>query len=246
MPDVINSYDDNLGLEKVEVPDEVLEKLKKVSVTTIWGELNRRGIPNTFMEGVKPQNSKTSFAGTAYTLRTLPTRGDAAKAQSGRVSPHSMIFRTVKKNQVVVIDARGITNTGVLGDIFASSIKALGGAALVTDGACRDGHEMEDVGLPMYTRATHPSSFNMEHVPADLNIPVQCANVLVMPGDVIVGDNFGCILIPQALAAEVADAGYEVDMRDLYSRDKVLAGQPLADWFPMTEASRAEYQASRK
>ncbi len=246
MPEVINSYDDNLGLEKVAVSDDVLEKIKKVSVTTIWGELQRRGIPNTYMEGVKPQNSKTSFAGTAYTLRFLPTRSDAVKAGSGRVSPHRAIFTTIKKNQVAVFDSRGVTDTGVLGDIFASSIKSLGGVALVTDGCCRDGHEMEDVGLPMYTRGTHPGSVGMDHIAADLNIPIQCANVLVMPGDVIVGDNFGCIVVPQALAKEVADAGYEVDLRDLYSRGKVLAGEPLADWFPMTEASRAEFDAWRK
>lgn len=238
--------EDHFGMAKVEVPESVLQTLAKCSTTTIWGTLSQAGIQNTFMEGVLPRTSKQNFAGTAQTLRTLPTRGDVAKAIQGRPNPHRASFATVGKNQVVVIDARGDHGTGVLGDIFAQSILTRGGVALVTDGAVRDLPAMEEVGLPVYTPAGNAGAFNTRHIGAELNVPVQCAGVLVIPGDVLVGDSSGVIVIPQAMAAEVAEKSWETEVRDGYSRMRVAEGAPLNEAFPMGEKMRAEYAEWRK
>lgn len=234
------------GLEPVAVPETVLAKLKQVAVTTIAGMLAQHGVRNTYLRDVMPRNAHQSFAGTAFTLRTLPTRADIAKAMQGRGSLHRETFKRVGKNEVVVIDARGDLDVGVLGDIYAAQIIANGGAALVTDGAIRDLAAMQEVELPVYARGMNSGSFPERHLAMDLNVPVQCAGVLVMPGDVLVGDPSGVIVVPQALAADVAEKGYETDMRDAFSRMKVLEGVSVDEVFPLQQSRMAEYEAWRK
>ena len=234
------------GMEPVDVPEAVLAKLKQVSVTTIAGVLSQLGVRNTYMRDVMPRNARQNFAGTAFTLRTLPTRPDVAKAMQGRGSLHRESFKRIGRNQVLVIDARGDLETGVLGDIYAAQILSNGGVALVSDGATRDLAAMQEVDLPIYTRGMHAGSFPERHIAMDLNVPVQCAGVLVMPGDVLVGDPSGVILVPQALAAEVAEKGYETDMRDAFSRMKVLEGVSVEEVFPLKPSYQPEYEAWRK
>lgn len=235
-----------IGLEPVEVPEAVLAKLKQVSVTTIAGVLSQLGVRNTYLRDVMPRNAHQNFAGTAFTLRTLPTRADVAKAMQGRPSLHRESFKRIGKNQVLVIDARGDLETGVLGDIYAAQILSNGGVALVTDGCTRDLAAMQEVDLPIYTRGAHPGAFPERHIAMDLNVPIQCAGVLIMPGDVLVGDPSGVIVVPQAMAAEVAEKGYETDLRDLFSRTKVLEGVSVDEVFPLKPSYQPEYEAWRK
>jgi regulator of RNase E activity RraA len=236
----------DVALESVVVPEAVLAKLRKVAVTTVAGMLAQLGVRNTYMRDVMPRNAHQSFAGTAFTLRTLPTRADVAKALQGRPSLHRESFKRIGKNEVLVIDARGDLDAGVLGDIYAAQILYNGGAALVTDGAIRDLAAMQEVELPVYSRGMNAGAFPERHIPIDLNVPVQCAGVLVMPGDVLVGDPSGVIVVPQALAAEVADRGYETDMRDAFSRMKVLEGVSVEEVFPLKPSRQAEYETWRR
>ncbi|HLZ69404.1 MAG TPA: hypothetical protein VKV26_05770 [Dehalococcoidia bacterium] len=236
----------DMALEPVAVPEAVLAKLKQVAVTTIAGMLAQHGVRNTYMREVMPRNAHQNFAGTAFTLRTLPTRADVAKAMQGRGSLHRETFKRVGKNEVVVIDARGDLGAGVLGDIYAATIISNGGVALVTDGAIRDLAAMQEVELPVFARGMNAGSFPERHVAMDLNVPVQCAGVLVMPGDVLVGDPSGVIVVPQALAADVAEKGFETDMRDAFSRMKVLEGVSVEEVFPLQPSRQAEYEAWRK
>jgi regulator of RNase E activity RraA len=233
-------------MEPVEVPEAVLAKIKQVSVTTIAGVLSQMGVRNTYMRDVLPRNAHQNFAGTAFTLRTLPTRNDVAQAMRGRMSLHRESFKRIGKNQVLVIDARGDLETGVLGDIYAAQILVNGGVALVTDGCTRDLPAMQEVDLPIFTRSMNAGAFGERHIPMDLNVPVQCAGVLVMPGDVLVGDASGVIVVPQAMAAEVADKGFETDMRDAFSRMKVLQGVSVEEVFPLKPSYMAEYEAWRR
>ena len=104
---------------------------------------------------------------------------------------------------------------------------------------------MQAVGLPLYSLGLTPVSFGELHGMADLNVPISCAGVLVMPGDILVGDPEGVIAIPQAVAADVAAAGVEAEGRDAFSREKVEAGHPLAEAYPLSGALRAEYEGRR-
>lgn len=236
---------DDLGSTRATVPDDVLRALTGVSIPSISGILRRLGYPNTFLSGLVPRTSAQGFVGRALTARVLPTRKDVAAAQAGVASLHRRAFETISPGDVLVIDARGDVRARVTGDILATRLKYRGAAGLVTDGAIGDLAAMQAVGLPLYSLGLTPVSFGEVHVMADLNVPISCAGVLVMPGDILVGDPEGVIAIPQAVAAEVAAAGVEAERRDEFSRRKVEAGVALADAYPLSDKLRAEYEATR-
>jgi 5-oxopent-3-ene-1,2,5-tricarboxylate decarboxylase / 2-hydroxyhepta-2,4-diene-1,7-dioate isomerase len=231
-----------LGIDRVAVSDDVLAKLKSVSIPTISQILKRRGYGNAFLSGVAPRTPQQSLAGRAFTARTLPTRKDVAATQAGAASLHRRAFETIEPGDVLVIDARGARVTG---DILATRLKYRGAAGLVTDGAIGDLAAMQTVGLPVYSRGLTPVTFGELHVMADLNVPVSCAGVLVMPGDILVADPEGVMVIPQAIAAEVAEAGLEAERKDAFSRGKVEAGYPLGEAYPLNAKLQAEYDATK-
>ena len=236
---------DDLGIGRTAVPDEVLAKLKGASIPTISGILRRLGHRNTFLSGLVPRAPLQNFVGRAFTGRALPTRPDVAKTQAGPASLHRQAFETIQAGDVLVIDARGDVGARVTGDILATRLRYRGAAALVTDGAIGDLAAMQAVGLPLYSRGLTPVSFGEVHVMADLNVPISCAGVLIMPGDILVGDPEGVVAIPQAVAAQVADEGIETERRDTFSRSKVEAGHSLNEAYPLNETLRAEYEAAK-
>jgi regulator of RNase E activity RraA len=186
-----------------------------------------------------------NFVGRAFTGRTLPARTDVSATQAGAASLHRRAFETIQAGDVLVIDARGDVGARVTGDILATRLKHSGAAALVTDGAIGDLAAVQAVGLPIYSRGVTPVVFGEVHVMADLNVPISCAGVLIMPGDVLVGDPEGVIAIPQGVAARVADEGVETERRDEFSRRKVEAGSPLAEAYPLSGRLLAEYDAEK-
>jgi regulator of RNase E activity RraA len=224
----------------------VVQRLGSISVGTLIQNLQRLGFHHQFMAGVGPRNGHCHFAGRAMTLRCLPAREDVSRLVGRDVeSLHRRAYETIDAGQALVIDARGEMGGAVGGDILASGLAARGGVALVTDGAIRDLPAMQAVDLPIFARGDHPRTFGEVHVAIDLNVPVQCAGVLVMPGDVVVGDEEGVVVIPPAVAEKLADAGEEQEQLDSFILTKVAAGVPLNEAFPPSEDIRAEYEAWR-
>jgi 5-oxopent-3-ene-1,2,5-tricarboxylate decarboxylase/2-hydroxyhepta-2,4-diene-1,7-dioate isomerase len=232
----------HLGIEPTAVPDAILEKLKGVSIPTISLILRRLGYGSTFLSGLVPRTPRQSFVGRAFTGRTLPARKDVSTTQP---SLHRQAFETIQTGDVLVIDARGDVGARVTGDVLASRLKHRGAAALVTDGAIGDLAAMQAVGLPVYSRGLTPVIFGEVHVMADLNVPISCAGVLIVPGDILVGDPEGVIAIPQGVAAQVAEEGVEAERRDAFSRSKVEAGYSLAEAYPLSGTLLAEYEAEK-
>jgi len=230
-----------------DCPQSVVDRLGAVSVGTLIQNLQRLGLHQQFMVGVEPRNAHKHFAGRAMTLRCLPAREDVSKVVGrGVESLHRRAYETIGAGQALVIDARGEMGGAVGGDILASGLAARGGVALVTDGAIRDLPAMQAVNLPIFSRGDHPRTFGEVHVAMDLNVPVQCGGVLVMPGDILVGDEEGVVVIPPAIAEKVAESGEEQERLDSFILTKVAAGIPLRDAFPPNEQIRAEYEAWRK
>jgi regulator of RNase E activity RraA len=236
----------DLGLAAVPCASEVLTTLQKVSVATLFQVLHRLGFQRTYLLGVSPRTSVQRFVGRSFTMRCLPTREDVMRSQTPATSLHRRAFETISAGQVLVIDARGDLSAGVLGDVLATRLVARGGVAVVTDGAVRDLPALQDMGLPLFARGVHTASFGQTHIASDLNIPVQCAGVLIAPGDVLVGDPEGVIAIPQAVLEQAAAAGLEQELRDTFSRRKVAAGASLSEAFPLNDRLRAEYDAWRQ
>jgi regulator of RNase E activity RraA len=113
---------------------------------------------------------------------------------------------------------------------------------LVSDGAVRDLSAMQEVDLPIYTRGIHAATFGQAHVPFDLNVPVQCAGVLILPGDILVGDEEGVVVVPQAIAVQIAAEGAEQELLDRFILSQLKAGATLDEAFPPNERLRAEFE----
>jgi regulator of RNase E activity RraA len=147
---------------------------------------------------------------------------------------------------VLVIDARGEVGAATLGNILATRLKARGAAGLVTDGALRDTPGYRKLDFPSYVKAAHAATSFLIHHPVDINVPIGCAGVLVMPGDVIVGDGEGVVAIPAAVAEAVAHDAYEQEQLEEFIQQKVAAGASILGVYPPDEQTRAEYTAWRK
>jgi 5-oxopent-3-ene-1,2,5-tricarboxylate decarboxylase / 2-hydroxyhepta-2,4-diene-1,7-dioate isomerase len=209
----------------------------------------RLGLHGYFMSGqVRPVTSATRFCGKARTLRTLPTRSDVVEAQRGGRMPnaHRQAMDEIGDGEVLVIDARGVRDAAVCGDVLASRVEALRGAAIVTDGCVRDLPGLSRLNLPIFAGGVHATLFGNRHVGIDVNLPIACGGVLVMPGDILVGDEEGVVVVPAHLEQQVADLAREQDAMDSFSLQKIREGHSLRRAFPLDAELRAEFDSSRQ
>ena len=142
-----------------------------------------------------------------------------------------------------VVDAMGSLEAATLGDILASRILTRGAAGIVSDGCVRDSPYIKRMAIPVYTRGVHPAANTSALLPYAHNDVIQCGGVTVVPGDVLLGDEEGVVVIPARLAAELAEYGPQHEDQEVFQRQKILEGRPVAEVYPMTDALRAEYVA---
>jgi regulator of RNase E activity RraA len=229
------------------VPAEVLETLKQVSIATLSSQLLKRGFRQLYLQGVAPLRPDLRLAGQAFTLRYIPAREDLEHGSSGTdfdntTNKQRLAVERVGPGDVLVIEARGDTRGASLGNILAARIKARGAAGIVTDGAFRDTPAIRAIDLPTYAREQNPNiSFTIHH-PVDLDVPIGCAGVAVLPGDVIVGDGEGAIVIPRQVAEDVARDAYEQERREAFILSKVERGSGIVGVYPPGEDTLREYE----
>src|SRR6185437_10669584 len=207
--------------------------LRKVSTATLTVQLTRRGIQTTFLGGLRPTRSDLSMVGYARTLRYVAIRADVREAMKGTPDAQKRAVESIEAGDVLVMEARGDTGAGTIGDILAARVLARGGAGIVTDGGVRDTPGVTELDIPTYYKAANASSLWNAHIPMDLDIPITCAGVLVMPGDVIVGDAEGVVVLPFALAEEIAHAALEVEQREAFALERVKAGESFQGLYPL-------------
>jgi regulator of RNase E activity RraA len=221
-----------------------LEGLKTSRIVT---SLQQLGYNGQFMTGVRPLTSANSFVGKARTLRLLPTRPDVVKAMQAdrNRNPQRVAVDQTQPGEVLVIDARGVTNHAVGGDPFAARVKGAGGVAFVTDGAVRNLPGLLALDFPIYAHGVHSSSLNNAHIAVAVNEPIACGGVLVMPGDIVVGDAEGVVVVPAELEAQVAEMSHASEAADTYSIELLLQGLPLDQAYPLPAERRAELEARK-
>ncbi|MBX5334259.1 fumarylacetoacetate hydrolase family protein [Rhodococcus fascians] len=222
--------------------DELRAKLHSVPVAGLSGQLRKRGLNNVTIDGVRPLHPGTKIVGTAKTLRFVPNREDLFDSHGGGYNAQKRTFDAVGEGEIIVIEARGETGSGTLGDILALRAQAKGAAGIVTDGGVRDRDAVADIGIPVFTVGAHPAVLGRKHVPWDSDITIACGGTTVQPGDVIVGDSDGVIVIPPAMVAEVVDAAIAQETQDEWVAEQVKAGHPVDGLFPPNAAWKAEYQ----
>ncbi|WHU48556.1 fumarylacetoacetate hydrolase family protein [Gordonia sp. L191] len=221
--------------------DELREKLTRVPVAGLSGQLRKRGLDNVSIDGVRAQTRGTTIVGTAKTLRFVPNREDLFDSHGGGYNAQKRTFDAVGPGEVIVIEARGETGSGTLGDILAIRAKTLGAEGIVTDGGVRDYAAVAEIGLPVFTAGPHPAVLGRKHVPWDHDLTIACGGATVQPGDIIVGDDDGVIVIPPAIAAEVADAALAQEEQDAWVAEQVAAGHPVDGLFPPNAQWKARY-----
>ncbi|MFS0714046.1 fumarylacetoacetate hydrolase family protein [Microbacterium sp. 2P01SA-2] len=224
---------------------DLREKLERVPVAALSQQLRKRGLDDVTIDGVRPMHPTRKLIGTAATLRFIPFRADLFARHGGGFNAQKRAFDSVAPGEVIVIEARGETGSGTLGDILALRAHARGAAGVVTDGGVRDYAAVAEVGLPIYAAGAHPAVLGRKHVPWEAGVTIACGGTTVQPGDVIVGDADGVIVIPPALVAEVVDDALAQEHEDAWIAARVAEGEPVDGLFPMNAAWRARYDGER-
>ncbi|MEV0894302.1 fumarylacetoacetate hydrolase family protein [Promicromonospora sp. NPDC050262] len=231
--------------EPFVLTDELLDLLRRAPVAGLSAQLRRRGLDNVIIEGVRPTVPGATVVGRARTLRFVPNREDLFASHGGGYNAQKRTFDAVGPGEVIVIEARGETGSATLGDVLALRAKVRGAAGVVTDGGVRDHDAVAATGLPVFSRGPHPAVLGRRHVPWDTDVAVACGGATVLPGDVVVGDADGVVVIPPHLVAEVAAATVAQEEQDAWVAQQVAAGHPIDGLFPPDATWRARYEAWR-
>lgn len=246
-----NPNEQPIETKDISRPDPALiEKLKKIGSATASGELKRLGIRNAFIQGPVSMTPGVSVVGPAITLQFMPKREDLYP-DAEYVAPERQLHRHAlyhaQPGDIVVVDARGDLTSGVFGEMMMTYFKGRGGLGVVIDGAIRDSAEIKKLGLGLWLRGVTPNFHTQTNIfPFAVNVPVACGGVTILPGDIIVADDDGAVVVPIALAPELAKkAGEHVEWEE-FSRLKLSEGGDLRKYYPLTDAARGEYEAWRR
>ena len=226
----------------------LIERLREIGTANIAGTLAKKGIRNPHMAGLTPFNPGKSVAGQAVTLQFMPKREDLHWGDEYAASPERELHRKAiiacEPGDIVVVDARGSLSSGVFGEMMLTSYKARGGQGVVIDGCIRDFPEVQQIDLGLWLRGVTPNFHTQTDIfPHAVNAPIACAGVFVVPGDVIVADDDGAVLVPIALAAEIARLATEKAAWEVFSRMKLEEGEPLEKYYPLNAEAQEEYEA---
>ena len=222
------------------------EKLKKVSTATVSTALFKLGFKNQFVQGVRPLAAgKPTMVGEAYTLRYIPAREDLNPITVFKdpKHPQRVAVESCPPGSVLVIDSRKNARAASAGSILASRLMVRGCAGLVTDGGFRDAALIAELDLPSYHNTPSAPTNLTLHQAIDINVPIGCGDVAVFPGDVILGDDDGVIVIPADLADDLADEAVRMTLYEDFVTERVLAGQTIVGLYPMTsDESKQDFE----
>jgi regulator of RNase E activity RraA len=221
----------------------------KVSVATLCTALFKRGFRNQFIQDVRPLNpGLPNMVGEAYTLRYMPAREDrnGIAVFQNREHPQRKAVEECPPGAVLVIDSRKDARAASAGGILVSRLMMRGVAGVVTDGGFRDSPEIAELAIPAYhSRPSAPTNLTL-HEAIEINGPIGCGDAPVFPGDVIVGDREGVIVIPAHLADEIAVEATDMTAFEDFVQAKVLEGRSILGLYPPTDPqSKADFDVWR-
>src|ERR1700710_2246379 len=240
-----------MGVTMSTLSPETRAKLKGVSTATLASALYKRGLRNQMVQDVRPLSAPKggSMVGEAYTLRYMPAREDLNPMTVFRNHSHPQ-RRAVEEcppGAVLVMDSRKDARAASAGGILVTRLMIRGVAGVVTDGGFRDSTEIAELDMPSYhSRASAPTNLTL-HQALDINVPIGCGDVAVWPGDVVGGDAGGRIIVPAAIADEIATEAVEMTAFEDFVTEQVQGGQSILGLYPPTdETNLAAFAAWRK
>ncbi len=215
--------------------DETRKLLTQISTATLTSQLMARGLRNTFMQNVHRLTSGSpTMVGEAFTLRYIPSREDidVSAVFENREHPQRKAVETIPAGHVLVLDCRQEKRAAAAGSILITRMMVRGAAGVVTDGGLRDSPTIEKLDIPVYCAGRSAPTNLTRHHAVDLNVPIGCGEVPVFPGDIVVGDGEGVVVIPRHLAEQVAVDGYEQTLMEDFVTERVKAGQSIFGLYP--------------
>src|SRR5581483_1528170 len=221
-----------------KLSDAAREKLRHISTATLTTIMLKRGFRNVFIQGVLPLSRKMPpLVGEAYTLRYIPAREDldGLEVFKDRSHPQRKAVEEVPPGSVLVMDCRGDASVASAGGILVTRMMKRGAAGLVTDGGLRDSMEIAELPFPSYCKGPSAPTNLIKHHATDINVPIGCGGVPVYPGDVMVGDGEGVVVIPAHLAEDVAREGADQTLFEDFVLERVQGGQSILGLYPPTD-----------
>lgn len=220
---------------------ELKAKLESVCTATLSSQLRKRGLNNVSIDGLTSTRPEKRVVGLARTLRYVPNREDLFKTHGGGFNAQKRAIDSVNEGEILVMEARGEKGTGTIGDILALRAQVRGAAAIITDGGVRDFSAVAAMELPTYYANPHPAVLGRRHIPWDTDITIACGGTTVQPGDIIVADSDGILVIPPALAEEVADDSIVQEREEVFIAEMVEQGHSVDGLYPLNAEWRAKY-----
>jgi regulator of RNase E activity RraA/2-keto-4-pentenoate hydratase/2-oxohepta-3-ene-1,7-dioic acid hydratase in catechol pathway len=224
-------------------PADLLDQLRELSTATLAAQLRKRGLNGLTLDGLRSTAPGTRMAGYARTVRYLPLREDLSASHGGGMNAQKRAIEQIRPGEILVIEARGDPTAGTIGDILALRAQVRGAAGVVTDGAIRDSAALAGLQIPVYHAAVHPAVLGRRHVPWETDVTVACAGVTIQPGDILVGDADGVVVLPPAIAAEILASAREQERQEQFIAERVAAGESIEGLFPLPESRRPAYEA---
>ena len=234
----------------MELSAKTKERLSKVSTATLCTALFKRGFRNVYIQGIKLLSKPTTgnLVGPAFTMRSIPAREDLDQisAFDDPNHPQRKAIESVPPGHVLVLDCRQEKRVASGGEILTTRLKVRGAAGLVSDGPVRDSGSLSQMDFPIYCAGGSAPLNLLYHHAIDQNVPIGCGGVAVYPGDIIVGDDEGVVVIPQHLADEVAEGCEEQEKMEAFILERVQGGAKLAGTYPPNEETKAAFAEWRK
>src|SRR6187455_146222 len=230
--------------------DSTIEHLRNVSTATLCTQLYKRGFRNVYIQGISRLTTPSggNLVGPAFTMRNIPSREDLDQisAFDDPNHPQRKAIESVPPGYVLVLDCRQEKRVASGGEILTTRLKVRGGAGLVSDGPVRDSGSLKNLDFPIYCAGGSAPLNLLYHHAVDQNVPIGCGGVAVYPGDIIVGDDEGVVVIPQHVADEVAEACEEQEKMEAFILERVQGGAKLAGTYPPNDDTKAAFAEWRK
>jgi len=234
----------------MELKQQTIDNLRHVSTATLCTQLFKRGFRNVYIQGIKRLTTPSggNLVGPAFTMRSIPAREDLDQisAFDDPNHPQRKAIESVPPGHVLVLDCRGETRVASGGQILTTRLKVRGAAGLVSDGPVRDSGAIAQMDFPVFCAGGSAPLNLLHHHAIDQNIPIGCGGVAVYPGDVIVGDDEGVVVIPAHLADEVAAQAVEQEKMEMFILERVQGGAKLAGTYPPNAETKAAFEVWRK
>jgi regulator of RNase E activity RraA len=231
-------------------PKHLIEGLRTLGAATVAGTLGHMGFRNPHMTGILPQSKGKAICGPALTLQCLPQRPDLfseGEYSDPETQLHRHVLYHVQEGDVVVVDARGDMRSGIFGDMMSTYFKGRGGAGIIIDGVMRDRPNVEKLDLALWLKGWSPNYHVQTDIyPNAVNVTIACGGVTVVPGDIIVADDDGAVVVPASMAAAVLEDGQKHAEWEEFSRMKLMQGESLQRYYPLHPDANDEYAAWRK